>query len=265
MFQGYYRFLVVCFAAVWSASLMAYPALMGYSGLSNLPDAGMADQQSISVALDTQDNSSGITKSWRLVYGITDRLEAGVAFVDTSRETFAGTLKYQFDQREEQNTSLGLLAASTSEITIQLTPPVNSVQDAPETRYATPPSMTLPTTKSYQLYLVHSRLISKENENYPSLIGTVGVNWTAMAARGIDMQAVRPFLGAEADFKRMVLLADYQFADDEMDHKPMFSIAARYRLDDKIKVQFGYSNALGVLGGNTKRVFMGATYQFSPR
>lgn len=265
MLKSCIRLFAVCFAVVLAGALMAYPSLMGYSGLSNLPDAGTNEAQSFSVALDTQDNSSGITKSWRLLYGITDRIEIGGAFVDTSRETFAGTLKYQLDQQANQKTSLGFLAAQTSKITIQLTPPVANELSLSNNRYGMPPTMTLPTTMSYQLYLVHSRLISKESVNYPSLTGTVGINWTAMVAQGIHMQAIRPFLGAEADYKRMALLADYQVADDEMDHKPMFSIAARYRLDDKVNLQFGYSNALGVLGGNTKRVFMGANYHFSPQ
>ena len=250
---------------LFTANLVfAYPALMGFTGTSNLPDANTAPEQTVSVALDLQDNNSGTTKSWRLLYGINDRIEAGVAYVDTSRETWAGTLKVRLIDREHSTTSIGGLAATTSEITIGAPAQPQDYLLA-SARYGQPPTRTLPLTKSYQLYAVHSQLLKEESAVYPALTGSLGVNWTAMVATGIHMNALRAYFTLEARKSRTTFVADFQTADSDMDHKPMSSVALRYQASDLLNAQFGFSNALGVLGGNDCRLFGGAHYQFSTR
>lgn len=248
-------------------SVWATPALIGFTGTSNLPTADVATPQTASIALDLQDNNAGTTKSWRLIYGLSECAEVGMAFVDTQRTTWAGTLKYRFGVKEECATAVGALVASTSELTINI-PPVITPTFVGATRFTGPPPPTtviLPGTTTYQLYAVHTRQLLAQTSQQPAVTGSLGGNWTAMKSSDTDISKFHAMASLEIRKGRTAFVADYQTAADDMDHRPMSSIALRYALSNRVNTELGFSNALGVLGGNVSRLFGGVSYQFGVR
>lgn len=270
------RLCAVISLAALGAAGWAYPSLLGSTGTVNLPTADTAVVQSATLALDVQDTNSDTTKSWRLLYGLTNHSEVGFAFVDTKRDTWAITAKSRVITSGTSGLALGALIGATTRMDIAIpTPPTTPTGPTGPTgpttvaaRATTLPvvpgmtNITLPSTLTYQLYVVGTCQPMTESATHPQVKASVGGNWTAMKANGNEDHAFRLFFSASLSKGRTAFVADYQTADKDIDDKPMTSMALRYALSSRLGAEIGYTNSLGVVGDRTDRLFGGISYRF---
>jgi plastocyanin len=212
--------------------------LIGPTGGAFLPTSDVLDKGVADVSVDFFDTEGTSTVPVRALLGIGYGTEIGAVYeFNSDSNVWGANFKYVYPLFNNQPFSLGGLYLDSRD------------SDA----------------KAWQGYLVHTHTFSKP-EASQTLRATAGANWTRVEFAGDKESKIRFFGGADLTFARgLTIGAEMQSASGDLgDAKPLSSVFARYRINDRLRAEVGYSNGspLGVLADEDHRIFAGLSYAF---
>lgn len=216
--------------------------LIGPTGGAFLPTSDVLDKHVADVSADFYDTRDNSTVPVRALAGIGYGTEIGGVYEFNSfSNVWGANFKYVYPLFNNQPFSLGglYLKASDSDV------------------------------NAWQGYLVHTHTFTRP-EAAQTLRATLGVNWTRVAFDcGCDSDTesqFRLFGGADLTLAAgLTLGVEMQSASGDLgDAMPLSSVYARYRINDRLRAEVGYTNGspLGVLADDDHRIFAGLSYAF---
>lgn len=238
----------------FATAAFAYPTLLGQTGTGVQPNADVLAAGTVNVAVDyysTSDDDIEFENTYpaRVLFSASDNLEvgAGYQFLQVGGEdanAWTVNAKYQTPL------TIGDFAWSLGALYRKLD--VDALAAEATVTQAT---------------FVGTRPIM-ENDTV-SLRGSIGANWTQVEevdeVEEVTTDVVRPFIGVEADFGNGLLVAaDYQFSNENLEGDALYSVVARYAITDAISAQLGFTNAstIGVTGTDESNIFAGVNFAF---
>lgn len=214
--------------------------LIGPTGGAFLPTVDVLDKNVAEVAADFYDTEGDSTVPVRALAGIGLGTEIGAIYeFNSTSNVWGANFKYIYPLFNNQPFSLGGLYLDANDA------------DA----------------RAWQGYLVHTHTFTKP-EAAQTVRATLGVNWTKVDFGGCEdsESEFRFFGGADVTpFEGFTIGAEVQSASGDLgDSKPLSSVFARYRINDRLRAEVGYTNGspLGVLAAEDHRVFAGLSYAF---
>lgn len=218
--------------------------LIGPTGGAFLPTSDVLDKDVADLSAGFYDTSDNSTVPVRALGGIGYGTEIGGVYEANSfSNVWGANFKYVYPLFNNQPFSLGGLYLSADE------------------NQAT----------GWQGYLVHTHTFTRP-ESAQTIRATLGVNWTRVSLnRDSDCESdtqseFRLFGGADLTLAAgLTLGAEIQSASGDLgDAMPLSSIYARYRINDRLRAEAGWTNGspFGVLADDDHRVFVGLSYAF---
>ncbi|HEX2951764.1 MAG TPA: hypothetical protein VHV83_19690 [Armatimonadota bacterium] len=262
--------------ALSTASLWAYPSLLGPTGGANLPVASVVGQGKFNVAFDAQivDKSTGDGNAYntRVLLGLSKNVEVGANYVsqsvldeygnsydDITNDTFGANFKLLLTNSNTANLAIGTVYQG-------------NIDDD--------------NFSSVEVYGVVSAVLGNgNNSSLPGIRGSVGVNWTQVNgytyytyyypsgytdsyAVEDSWSAIRPFASLDIAFpmsngRAIRIMGEYQMKGsdlpEDIESKPLISLVLRIPFSDYFSAEIGTSNAYrGVTGGDKQNIFVGA-------
>lgn len=211
----------------WATTGFAYPNLNATTGLIGVPNAHVVEAGQLVGAADLiflDDTTFNI----RAIYGLTERLEGGIALVSGSDDGVALNAKYQLPINP-----LGFTwATGLTYIT---------ADDA---------------GSGFQLYFAGTKPLGTPEG--AALYGTLGLTFTDLE----ELTALRPFAGVQ-----WLLAANTEVgAEFELEagdfSESILSVYLRQRLGNNLSGQIGITNANGFAGTRDHDLFVGASLAF---
>jgi plastocyanin len=210
--------------------------LIGPTGGAFLPTSDVLEMGVTDLAVDWYDTESTDTIPVRLLAGVGYGTEIGGVYeFNSDNDVWGANFKYVYPIFNNQPLSLGGLYLD--------------MRDSDLT--------------AYQAYLVHTHTFTKP-EAAQTFRATLGVNWTQIDSGPAENDEFRIFGGADFTFAcGLTIGAEVQSADSDLgDDSPLSSVYARYRFNDRLRAEVGYTNGatIGVLGADDHNIFAGLSY-----
>lgn len=210
---------------------LAYPTFNAETGIVALPNAFTADSGSSVIAADLLFSDENTLKA-RVLFGLSDRSEMGVAFSSGLVDGISVSAKYRFTDAPAK-----FNLAGGGSITF-----ANHDQTA------------------LDLYLVGTQAFNLHTKSNSALLGTFGVHFVNLK----DDNTIRPFIGAQYPLGRHTqLAAEFQLKDGNLFKDPITSVVLRHQITSALTAQIGMSNATGFGATGDYRPFIGAQYTFN--
>jgi hypothetical protein len=235
------KLLCLGMALALTSAAFSAATLTGPTGLATLPTAAVAPAGQLSAAVDFV-NTGAEQYPMRVLYGAMENLEIGASFTPISASV--------------NDEAWGLNAKYLTPITLLGFNWAGGVQfQKVNVTQATDRKLT-------QLYWTGTRSIMEGDDTMPALAGTLGLSFT-MIDHVQDVDALRLFGGIQADFaNKLVLAAELQTKDDDIESDTLWSLVARYPFTETITGQLGISNGIMTLGQSNGEIFAGVSYAF---
>lgn len=262
--------LSICIISIIVLALLispafAYSSLNGPTGTANLPNAEIA-KSGLAVAFDSQSTAGGNVQSWRGAYGLGKCLEISGNYVSASRSMRGLSAKYVLNANETNMNAVGMVYGTTAAVRFGKKADLG-LEDL-GTR-GTGESVLLDVSimgemlrnrvNTVQAYFAHTKILIGEGNKRPALLGTLGMNYTDESFRdGVG----RAFGSLEARYQNTSIAFDYQTLNTTIENHSMRSIIVRREFQSGAGVEFGWTNALGVLGTSSSNFFFGGSFAY---
>ena len=237
------KVLVLCIVvlAISIGAAFSYPSLLGPTGGAALPVANVIPAGQWNLAADFYNHSGGgldASIPIRVLYGLGNRVEIGAIYTLTDGDDSWGV-----NGKILTSSLLGGFNWSIGGVFERF----NSDSSA------------------IQAYVVGTRVLIPGNENYPSIRGSIGLNWTLVDIFDDDANAFRPFFNVDLGFNTGTnVTAEYQFKNSDIDSDALASIVVRHMFTPRLSGQAGFTNAIGgIAGTNDFDLLVGINYKMT--
>lgn len=236
-----------------------YPSLLGPSGGANQPTTAVQPRDTVAIAVDFLNSSSGDNDLnagdsilTRLQFGMANDMECGLVF-GTQQDNMASA------PAEAANYNrLGLNIKMAQPISKR----ANAAVGANYMNFLDRPSGT---PNAYtQLYLVADNRINLDNDTNNKLFASLGVNCLIWQDGSAKNTSIRPFVSLKGLFPQgFSITGEYQFQDTAFDVASLTSLTARFPFNQRLSAQAGISNSSRCFfGAKNHQLFVGANIQF---
>lgn len=236
-----------------------YPSLLGPSGGTNQPTAEIQQRDSIAVAIDFLNSSSGDNDLnagnsilTRLQLGIANDIECGLTFAAQQDDMATPPAESANYNRLGINVKLAQAISQRAKIAV----------GANYLNYLNRPAGE--TNAFTQLYLVADDRINLDNDTNNKLFASVGVSCLLWQNGSKKNSSFRPFVSLTGLFPQgFSITGEYKFEDVDADAAPLTSLTARYPFTSNLSGQIGINNSShGFFGGKNHQLFIGVNMQF---
>lgn len=229
---------------------LAYPTLVGPTGIVQLPTADKLPAGAFDLAFDwTKIGIDGDVTLFpvRLVAGITDRAELGVIWARAENSGSGNVIG--------ANGKILLLREPISGVSVAAGALVDVLSD--DDVFGEIRDVTV-----IQAYAVASKDLSAPLglAGKARLSGHLGLMFTKVKDGSIDESSIRPYIGAEITAPEGGSVAvEFRAKDSDIDRSAVWSVVARYPFAQAFTVQAGVVNLFGASG---HKLTLGVNYRF---